>query len=219
VTGLVIEPGQLMVVATCDPEEGSALAARLGRYIDDPAGAVRLGSTALSDLSLDVVRRRIVVIDREPQLLAGTLAANVDVPGRDDGRLSVDAAIDAASARDIVDGLAHGLESELPERGRTLSGGQRQRIVLAAALRADPEVLVLDEPTSAVDAHTEASIAAQLPMARAGRTTVIISSSPFFLEHADVVAFIDGRLVAQGSHRELLHDQPAYRELVLRGTG
>lgn len=219
VTGLVIEPGQLMVVATRDPEEGSALAARLGRYLDDPAGAVRLGTTALSDLPLDVVRRRIVVIDREPQLLAGTLANNVDVPGRDDGRLSVNAAIDAASARDIVDGLAHGMESELPERGRTLSGGQRQRIVLAAALRADPEVLVLDEPTSAVDAHTEASIAAQLPMARAGRTTVIISSSPFFLEHADVVAFIDGRLVAQGSHRELLHDQPPYRELVLRGAG
>jgi len=110
------------------------------------------------------------------------------------------------------------LQTELPERGRTLSGGQRQRIVLAAALRADPEVLVLDEPTSAVDAHTEADIAVRLHQLRAGRTTVVFSTSPFLLEHADTVAFLDGRIRAVGNHRHLLQSEPSYRLLVTRGA-
>jgi len=164
------------------------------------------------------------VVDREPQLVAGTLAAAVDVPGsgpETDGRRrpTVTEALAAAGAGDIVEGLAEGLETELPERGRTLSGGQRQRIVLAAALRADPDVLVLDEPTSAVDAHTEADIAARLHQVRAGRTTVVLSTSPFLLEHADVVAFLDGdgRVSALGRHGDLLRSEPRYRRLVTRG--
>jgi putative ABC transport system ATP-binding protein len=194
----------------------------LGRYVDSPGGGVDLAGAALADLPLDVVRRRVLVIDREPQLLAGTLAEAVDVPGfrpdtADRTRPTVAEALEAAEATDIVDGLADGLETDLPERGRTLSGGQRQRIVLAAALRADPEVLVLDEPTSAVDAHTEADIAVGLHRVRAGRTTVVLSTSPFLLEHSDTVAFLDGQVRAVGSHRHLIESEPAYRRLVTRG--
>jgi ABC-type multidrug transport system fused ATPase/permease subunit len=228
-TGLVVEPGRLTVVVAVDPEEASALAARLGRYVDEPAdgtgggpGGVELAGTALSDLALEVVRRRVLVVDREPQLVAGTLAAAVDVPGSPPEaggrrRPTVTEALAAAGASDIVEGLAGGLQTELPERGRTLSGGQRQRIVLAAALRADPDVLVLDEPTSAVDAHTEADIAARLHQVRSGRTTVVLSTSPFLLEHADVVAFLDGRVCALGRHGDLLRSEPRYRRLVTRG--
>jgi len=174
----------------------------------------------LADLPLEVVRRRVLVVDREPQLLAGTLADAVDVPslGADGvGRPTVAEALAAAAATDIVEGSAEGLHTRLPERGRTLSGGQRQRIVLAAALRADPEVLVLDEPTSAVDAHTEADIATGLRHTRAGRTTVVFSTSPFLLEHADTVAFLDGRVRAVGTHGELLLREPRYHRLVTRG--
>ncbi len=220
-TGLVVEPGRLTVVVAVDPEEASALAARLGRYIDGP-GPVELAGTALSDLPLDVVRRRVLVVDREPQLVAGTLGDAVDVPGsRPDVsgpcRPTVAEALAAAAGGDIVEGLAQGLETELPERGRTLSGGQRQRVVLAAALRADPEVLVLDEPTSAVDAHTEADIAGRLHSLRAGRTTVVLSTSPFLLEHADTVVFLDGHVRALGRHGDLLLSEPRYRRLVTRG--
>jgi ABC-type bacteriocin/lantibiotic exporter with double-glycine peptidase domain len=220
-TGLVVEPGRLTVVAAADPEEASELAARLGRYLDSPGHAVELAGTALTDLPLDVVRRRVLVVDREPQLVAGTLADAVDVPGHrpesEAGpRPTVAEALEAAAAADIVEGLAEGLETELPERGRTLSGGQRQRIVLAAALRADPEVLVLDEPTSAVDAHTEAAIAARLHRVRAGRTTVVFSTSPFLLEHADTVILLDGHVLALGSHRHLLRTDRRYRRLVTR---
>ena len=86
-----------------------------------------------------------------------------------------------------------GLDSEVAERGRTFSGGQRQRLVLARALLADPEVLVLVEPTRAVDAHTEARIAARLRAHRAGRTTVVTTTSPLMLDAADEVAFLRGR--------------------------
>jgi ABC-type multidrug transport system fused ATPase/permease subunit len=222
-TGVVVEPGLLTVVVATDPEEASALAARLGRYVDNPGQAVELAGTALADLPLDVVRRRVLVVDREPQLVAGTLAAAVDVPGSrpegDGRRPTVLQALAAASADDIVEGLSGGLEAELTERGRSLSGGQRQRVILAAALRADPEILVLDEPTSAVDAHTEADIAVRLRQLRRGRTTVVFSTSPFLLEHADVVLFLDGRVRASGSHGDLLRSDARYRRLVTRGDG
>jgi ABC-type multidrug transport system fused ATPase/permease subunit len=133
-------------------------------------------------------------------------------------RPTVAEALEAAAATDIIEGLTDGLRTELPERGRTLSGGQRQRIVLAAALRADPDVLVLDEPTSAVDAHTEAVIGGRLRALRAGRTTVVFSTSPFLLEQADTVAFLDGGVRASGSHRVLLDTEPRYRRLVTRGA-
>ena len=105
----------------------------------------------------------------------------------------------------------------MEERGRSFSGGQRQRLVLARTLVADPEVLVLVEPTSAVDAHTEARIAERLRGHRAGRTTVVMTSSPLLLDRADKVVFIhQGRAVAAGTHRQLL-DDPRYRRVVTRG--
>lgn len=221
VTGLVVEPGQLTVVASTDPVVASELADRLGRYAERDGNPVRLAGTALDQLPLDVVRRRVLVVDREPQILAGTLANAIDMPDFEgsteaSGRPTVRGSVEAAAAGDIVDGMADGLSTELPERGRTLSGGQRQRIVLAAALRANPDVLVLDEPTSAVDAHTEAAIAERLQRVRAGRTTVVLSTSPYLLEQADVVAFLDGLVQARGTHRELLEREPDYRKLVTR---
>jgi ABC-type multidrug transport system fused ATPase/permease subunit len=105
------------------------------------------------------------------------------------------------------------------ERGRTFSGGQRQRLVLARALVADPEILVLVEPTSAVDAHTEARIAARLREHRAGRTTVVTTSSPLMLDAVDEVAFLrGGRVVATGRHGDLLVTDSTYRMVVTRET-
>ena len=116
-------------------------------------------------------------------------------------------------------GLAGGAKPTIiDERARSFSGGQRQRLVLARALLADPEILVLVEPTSAVDAHTEARIARDLREARRGRTTVVVTTSPLVLDQADRVVLVsDGRVVAEGAHRELLRTREDYRDTVTRG--
>src|SRR5699024_4974656 len=124
--------------------------------------------------------------------------------------------------------LPLGIHDRITEKGRSLSGGQRQRVALARSLMTDAEVLLLVEPTSAVDAHTEARIAVNLRRVRAGHTTAIVSASPLLLEHVDEVAFLDsaGTVRARGTHRELIaaaedgfvHAR-AYRDVVSRSVG
>ncbi|MEV8409207.1 ABC transporter ATP-binding protein, partial [Streptomyces niveus] len=119
----------------------------------------------------------------------------------------------------LVVGTRGPLRSRITKRGRSLSGGQRQRLALARSLVADPEVLVLDEPTSAVDSHTEARIAEGVRRLRGGRTTVVFASSPLLLDQADTVVFVhEGKVAATGSHRELLRDEPRYQDVVTRRT-
>lgn len=126
-------------------------------------------------------------------------------------------AIHAAVADDIVQGLPEGLDSAIDPQARNLSGGQRQRIRLARALAADPEVLLAVEPTSALDAHTEARVAQRLHAARQGRTTLVTTTSPLVLDRADTVYYlVDGKVAATGGHRELLEAEPGYRALVAR---
>jgi ABC-type multidrug transport system fused ATPase/permease subunit len=222
-SGLSAPRGLLTAVVIADPDVASATAARLGRLID-PSGTatVTLGGVALDRLPVDEVRRRILVVDRDPQLLVGSLRDAVDTPSARsdavDRRPSVDEAIAAACGADIVTGLGNGLDSQVSERGRSLSGGQRQRIALAAALRADPDVLVLDEPTSAVDAHTEAIIGERLGAVRRGRTTVIFTTSPLLLARADRVAFVDDGTVVAGTHSQLMATNARYRQVVTRGS-
>ncbi|WP_261399492.1 ABC transporter transmembrane domain-containing protein [Streptomyces misionensis] len=129
-------------------------------------------------------------------------------------------AVYAAAAEDVVRGLPEGLDSVVSGQGRSLSGGQRQRLRLVRALLADPEVLLAVEPTSALDAHTEATAAGRLRAARDGRTTLVTSTSPLVLDQADTVVFLaDGKVVASGPHRRLLAEEPRYRALVARDTG
>jgi ABC-type multidrug transport system fused ATPase/permease subunit len=214
-SGLVVEPGLVTCIVSSQPHDASAIADRLGRF--GSGDGVVLGKTRLEDLPLDTVRRRIVVSEADPVLFAGTLRSELDPWSR----AAEDAVLDAisvANAEDVLEALPEGLDTEIDERGRSFSGGQRQRLVLARALLSGAETLVLVEPTSAVDAHTEARIARRLREARTGRTTVIVTTSPLVLDQADrVVLVVGGRVVAEGTHRELLTDRPDYRETVTRG--
>jgi ABC-type multidrug transport system fused ATPase/permease subunit len=204
-SGLVVEPGRVTAVVSADAQDASDLVDRLGRFVD---ADVTLGDVPLRELPLDAVRRRVVVVDKNPMLFTGRL--------RDE--IGGDTYVSAVDADDVVQALPEGLDAVLEERGRSLSGGQRQRLVLARALATEADVLVLDEPTSAVDAHTEARIADRLRDARGGRTTVVCTTSPLLLDRADTVALLhEGRVVATGTHRELLHDSATYRLVVTRG--
>jgi ABC-type bacteriocin/lantibiotic exporter with double-glycine peptidase domain len=135
----------------------------------------------LRDADLAQTRRRIVVAHHDDVLFAGRLADQVGV----DRRVGLAEALHAADAHDIIAGLPAGVDERLGARGRQLSGGQRQRLALARVLTLDPDVLVLDDPTSAVDAHTEARIASRVAALRRGRTTVVISHSPLWASVAE----------------------------------
>ena len=212
-SGLRVEPGRIVAIVSDQPDDSAALADRLGLCAAPVDDDVTLGGVPLTALAREEVRRRVVVSDTSSQLFSGPLGAGLDVLGRG----GIDAALHTASAEDVLDGLTDGLDTVVAERGRSFSGGQRQRLVLARALAGDPEVLVLAEPTSAVDAHTEARIASRLRDHRAGRTTVVTTVSPLLLDAVDEVALlVDGRVVATGTHAELLETHAGYRAIVTR---
>jgi ABC-type phosphate transport system ATPase subunit len=177
---------------------------------------VSLGPVDLADVGLAEVRRTVLVSDAASQVFAGTLQELVDPHDRL-SREQAEDVLHTAAAEDVFEGLPGGWQGTIDERGRGLSGGQRQRLVLARALGIDPPVLVLVEPTSAVDAHTEALIAGRLAAHRAGRTTVVTSVSPLLLHHADRIAYLEaGVVAASGTHEELLAGSAGYRSVVAR---
>ena len=164
----------------------------------------------LNDLALAAVRERILVADNDARLFSGPAAGASSVPRVDGDRRRLRC---GRERDDIVEALPDGLDTEVAERGREFSGGQQQRLRLARALLADPPILVLVEPTSAVDAHTEARIAARLAAARAGRTTRGLHDQPAACSTGPTrwPTSTGGRVVAEGTHRELLDTSPALR--------
>ncbi|MFF6832289.1 ABC transporter transmembrane domain-containing protein [Streptomyces sp. NPDC012438] len=230
-TGVRAPAGLFTAVVCGDPDAAGRLADRLGGHpAEQPAGgrahaSVLLGGVPLDELPLETARTAVLVQDKDPVLLSGTLRELLDVPAS--GAVRAEDALAAARCEDVLDALAQAsvdtggdpMRTRITERGRSLSGGQRQRLALARSLVADPEVLVLDEPTSAVDAHTEARVAAGIAGLRAGATTVVLASSPLLLDRADRVVLVHGgQAVAVGTHRELLAREPRYRAVVTRET-
>ncbi|WP_338674446.1 ABC transporter ATP-binding protein [Streptomyces sp. SCSIO 30461] len=214
-----IGPGETVGVVTTDAAAATALLHCLGRRADPDTGAVELDGRALSALDLADVRRAILVAEHDAELFEGTLLDNVTVAATtpDTGRAGPDAAaaILASGADEVVRTLPEGADTAVGARGRSLSGGQRQRVALARALAADAPVLILHEPTTAVDAVTEVRIAAGIKDIRKGRTTLLVTSSPALLAVTDrVVLLHEGRVHAVGEHAVLAQEHTGYRAAV-----
>ncbi|GAA2820239.1 ABC transporter ATP-binding protein [Nonomuraea rubra] len=211
-----VPAGEFTAIAAYRAREAADLAAILAVNVPPGAyeGVVRVGGRELKDLSVEAVREHLLVNPYDAEIFAGTLRTNIDPEGT--GHLVAEA-VEASMLTDVValhrDGLDHGVR----DRGANLSGGQRQRLSLARALAADPGILVLHDPTTAVDAVTEQLIARNLAELRRGRTLIVITSSPALLDAADRVLVLDGGVVtAEDTHRNLLATDETYRQAVAR---
>ena len=213
-SGVTLQRGHVVGLVAADESDIAPIVERLGRFGADTRG-VTLDGVELEDFALDDTRRHIVVSEIEPRLFSGRLRD--ELSSRDVHDDLIHEALRASSATDILEILDEGLDARVHERGRSLSGGQRQRLVLTRALLTDAEFLLLVEPTSAVDAHTEERIADRLRGARPGRCTAVVTTSPLLLERTDEVFVVRGRrVVARATHDELLRQSAEYRGIVLR---
>ena len=217
-SGVRVEPGIFTAVATARQSHARGIVDRLAGL--EPGGLWDERPT--TGMPIAQVRARLLVAEDDAALFAGAVVDGVAGAHDVSGSTSIPSetvrnAVRVASADDIVTGLAAGWLEPLTTGGTNLSGGQRQRLRLARAVAADPEVLLAVDPTSALDAHTEAVVAARLRTSRLGRTTVVTSTSPLVLAQADQVQLvIDERVAASGTHQQLLSD-PRYQALVVYG--
>ncbi|MFI7345530.1 ABC transporter ATP-binding protein [Streptomyces sp. NPDC049936] len=208
--------GEFVAIAAYQPRAAADLASVLALHVppDGYDGSVRLGGRDLAGLPVEAVRERLLVNPYDAEIFAGTLRTNIDPSGT--GR-TVPEAVEASMLTDVVALHREGLDYAVRDRGANLSGGQRQRLSLARALAADTDVLVLRDPTTAVDAVTEQLIARNVAKLRRGRTTLVITSSPALLDAADRVLVLDeGVITAEDTHRNLLATDEEYRLAVTR---
>ncbi|MFI2428846.1 ABC transporter ATP-binding protein [Streptomyces sp. NPDC018955] len=211
-----VAAGEFVAIAAYRPRAAADLASILAVNVPPHAyeGVVRVGGRELAELSVEAVREHMLVNPYDGEIFAGTLRTNIDPSGT--SRL-VREAVEASMLTDVVALHHEGLDHPVRDRGANLSGGQRQRLSLARALAADTDVLVLHDPTTAVDAVTEQLVARGIAELRRGRTTVVITSSPALLDAADrVLVLDDGVVTAEGTHRNLLATDEDYGAAVAR---
>lgn len=216
---LRVEPGETLAVVGRSGSGKSTISMLLPRFYDINAGAVRVDSFDIRDLTLDSLRAAIGLVMEESFLFSDTVRANIAYGRPDATSEQVVAAARAAEAHEFITNLPQGYETVIGEQGLTLSGGQRQRVALARALITDPRILLLDDATSAIDPRVEAEIHATLSRVMRGRTTILIAHRRSTLQLANRIAVLDeGRVIDSGTHEELIARCPLYR-LLLSGPG
>jgi ATP-binding cassette, subfamily B, bacterial len=211
---LDLPPGQTVVLTGATGSGKSTLLQLVPRLADATSGSVRLDGTDVRDIPLARLRAAVGCAFEDATLFSASVRENVMFGAPDADEAAVEAALTAAQARFAYD-LPWGLDTRIGEQGMALSGGQRQRIALARAILAGPDVLILDDPLSALDVHTEERVTRALHQILAGATALVVAHRPSTVALADTVALLSGGVIAaSGSHRHLLATNPEYADLM-----
>jgi ATP-binding cassette subfamily B protein len=211
---LDLPPGQTVVLTGATGSGKSTLLQLVPRLADATGGAVRLDGRDVRDIPLERLRTAVGCAFEDATLFSASVRENVTFGAPDADDDAIEAALTAAQARFAYD-LPWGLDTRIGEQGMALSGGQRQRVALARAILAGPDVLILDDPLSALDVHTEERVTRALHQILAGSTALVVAHRPSTVALADTVALLSGGVIAaRGSHRQLLASNPEYAALM-----
>ncbi|MFQ5855676.1 MAG: ABC transporter ATP-binding protein, partial [Anaerolineae bacterium] len=209
-----VEPGQVVAIVGPTGAGKSTLVSLVPRLYDPTAGRVLIDGQDIRSFTLASLRAQIAVVLQETMLFRATVRENIAYGRPEASTAELEAAVRAAGAHDFILQLPNGYETVVGERGSTLSGGQRQRIAIARALVRNAPLLILDEPTTGLDAQSEAEVLAALERLMAGRTTLLITHQLRLVQRADLILVLEGgRIVERGSHAELLRDGGLYAHL------
>jgi ATP-binding cassette subfamily B protein len=211
---LELSPGETVALVGATGSGKTTLLQLVPRLADVSSGAIRLDGTDVRDIPLRVLRGRLGCAFEDPTLFSASVRENVSFGAPSSDEEAVTAALAVAQAGFVAD-LPWGLDTRIGEQGMALSGGQRQRIALARAILPRPQVLLLDDPLSALDVHTEAKVTRALSEVLGMSTALVVAHRPSTVLLADRVALLsDGVIAAIGTHRELLDSEPRYRDLM-----
>jgi ABC-type multidrug transport system fused ATPase/permease subunit len=211
------KPGELVALVGLTGAGKTTLASLLPRFFEPTTGRITIDGVDVREYDLRSLRERIALVPQEPVLFAGSIADNIRYGRLDASQADVEAAARAAHVHAFVERLSHGYSSLVAEAGATLSGGERQRLGIARALLKDAPILILDEPTSSLDAISEEIVFDALRRLRAGRTTLVIAHRLSTIrDAARILVLHDGRVVAQGTHDELTQSNELYRRMCAR---
>jgi ATP-binding cassette subfamily B protein len=213
----VAEPGETVAVVGLTGAGKTTLVSLISRFFDPSSGSVRIDGHALTEYTLRSVREQVGLVLQDPVLMSGSIADNIRYGRLDASQAEIEAAAQAAYAHDFIMKLPQGYATRLGKDGTQLSGGERQRVSIARALLRDAPLLIMDEPTSSLDARAEAHIFDALSRLMHNRTTFVIAHRLSTVRHAHKIIVLDGgRVIGSGKHEENLARIPLYRELCQR---